>query len=98
MFVPESNIRSSDRILKLEVIDGKKPLSVLGNVDTRLFSGGQDLHCKMDPDTTLWYFQYSQNGILPDALKGRYTGFKAALKHAEDYYVRRNVRVSQIRD
>lgn len=98
MFMPESNIRSSERILKLEVIDGKKPLSVLGNVDTRLFSGGQELRCKMNPETTLWYFQYSQNGILPEALKGQYTSFKAALKQAEDYYVRRNVRISQVKD
>lgn len=96
--LPETNLRSNDRILKLEVIDGKKPLSVLGNTDTRLFSGGQDLHLKMDPETCLWYFQYSQNGILPEALKGRYTGFKPALKQAEEYYLKRNVQIKQIKD
>jgi len=96
--VPTTNTRSTDRILLLEVMDGQKPLSSMGTVDTRLFTGGQELHLRMDPQTTLWYFQYSQNGLLPEALKGRYTGFKAAIKHAEDYYLRRNVKISQVRD
>lgn len=97
-FTPEGNLRSSDRILKLEVMDGKKPLSSLGNVDTRLFTEGQNLHLKMEPETCLWYFQYSQNGLLPEALKGKFTSAKAGVKHAEDYYVKRNVRITKIVD
>lgn len=95
---PESNIRSSDRIISLEPMDNKKPLSSTGLVDTRLFTGEQQLRLKMDPQTTLWFFQYSQNGALPEGLKGKYTGFKSALKHAEDYFARRNIRITQVKD
>lgn len=96
--LPTTNARSSDRILRLEVIDGTKPKSSTGNVDTRLFDGGQDLHCKMDPQSTLWYFQYSQNGVLPEAMRGRFTNFKSAFKHAEDYFLRRNVKIAEVKD
>lgn len=90
--------KSRDRVLDLEVIDGEKAKSSTGLVDTRLFTGGQQLLLKMDPQTCLWYFQYSNNGILPPALTGRYTGFKAGLKFAEDYFRKRNVKITQVHD
>lgn len=96
--VPETNIRSTDRVITLETIDGKKPLSSTGLIDTRLFSGEQQLRLKMDPQTCLWYFQYTQNGLLPEGLKGQFTGFKSGLKHAESYFARRNVRIKEIKD
>lgn len=95
---PETNIRSSDRILSLEVIDGKQAKSSTGLIDTRLFTGDQQLHLKMDPQTTLWYFQYSNSAILPGQLQGRFTSFKPAMKHAEDYFKKRNVRITRVDD
>lgn len=97
-FSPESNLRASDRVLQLEVMDGMKPKSNTGLVDTRLFTGEQNLRLKMDPQSCLWYFQYTNNGLLPEALKGRFTGFKAGLNHAEDYFRRRNIKITAIKD
>ena len=98
MIDTETNIRSTDRILSLSVIDGTLPKSSTGQTDTRLFTGEQKLHLKMDPQTCLWYFQYSSNGLLPSGLQGRYTGFKAGIKHAEDYFRKRNVKITEIKD
>lgn len=93
-----TNVRSTDRVITLEVIDGKKPMNSLGLVDSRLFTGEQQLHLKMDPETCLWYFQYSNTGLLPEALKGKYTGFKPALKFAETYFKTRNIQIKEIKD
>lgn len=94
----DSNIRSSDRVLNVEQIDGKAPRSSTGMVDPRLFTGEQKLHLKMDPQTCLWYFQYSNNGQLPEPLKGRFTGFKPGLKFAEEYFKKRNIKITQVKD
>lgn len=93
----ETNVRSTDRILSLSVIDGTLPKSSTGQTDTRLFTGEQQLRLKMDPETCLWYFQYSNNGLLPGGLQGRYTGFKAGIKAAEDYFRKRNVKITETR-
>lgn len=94
----ETNLRNLDRILRLEVEDNKKPKSTLGTVDTRLFTGGQELHLKMDIQSNLWSFRYSNNGILPDPLKGVFTTFKKGYDVAKDYYARRNVRIAEVLD
>ena len=93
-----SSLRSTDRVLELLPIEGKAALDVRGQTDKRLFTGEQKLHIKMDPNTTLWYFQWEQNGVLPGGLKGQFTGFKSAMKHAEDYFRLRNIRVTKVVD
>jgi hypothetical protein len=93
-----TNIRSTDRVLELSAMEGKTPLSTTGTTDARLFTGEQKLHIKMDPETCLWYFQWEQNGLIPGGLKGKFTGFKSAIKHAEDYFKKRNVQITQVRD
>lgn len=93
-----SNVRSKDRILMLEKMEGKTPLSSSGLLDNRLFTGEQNLVLKMDPETCLWSFQYTNNGLLPEGLKGKFTGFKAGLKHAEGYFKRRNVNIVEVKD
>ncbi len=98
MQLMDPQVRSTDRVLALEIMDGLAPKSSTGLLDTRLFTGEQKLHLKMDPQTCLWYFQYSSNGILPEALKGRYTGFKPAIRFAENYFKTRNVRIKEIKD
>lgn len=95
---PMTNVRSTDRVLELSPIKGASVLAASGAVDNRLFTGEQKLHLKMDPSTCLWYFQWEQNGILPGGLKGKFTGFKSGIKHAEDYFKKRNVQITQIRD
>lgn len=92
------NVRSKDRVLELAPIEGQTALSNQGLPDKRLFTGEQKLHIKMDPSSCLWYCQWEKNGILPGGLEGRFTGFKAAIKHAEDYFRKRNVRVTQVKD
>jgi|ERR1700761_2355561 len=92
------NTRSSDRVLSLAPMDGQNARNTAGKIDPRLFTGEQKLHLKMDPQTTLWYFQYESNGLLPEPLQGRFTGFKSGLKFAEEYYRKRNVQITQIKD
>lgn len=94
----KTNVRSNDRILSLEVIDGEKAKSSTGLVDTRLFTGEQQLHLKMDPQTCFWYFQYGNNGVIPEPLRCKFTGVKAAIKYAEDYFQRRNIKIKEIKD
>lgn len=96
--LPETNLKSTDRILELAPMDGKTALSYQGTPDKRLFTGEQKLHIKMDPQTTLWYFQWEQNGILPGGLKGYFTGVKSAIKHAETYFANRNIKVTRVID
>lgn len=96
--LPETKLRSNDRVLELSPIEGKTALSTQGLADKRLFTGEQKLHVKMDPNTTLWFFQWEQNGVIPGGLKGQFTSFKAALKHAEDYFFHRNVKVTKVND
>lgn len=97
---PESKMRSPDRILKLELIDGKKPLNSLGVVDPRLFKEGDDcnrIHLIMDLETTLWTMKYDK-GMIPGALEGMFTSFKKAYEHAENYFKKRNIKITQVLD
>lgn len=95
--MPEGNIRATDRILKLMAIDGK-PKDYAGNVDRSLFTGKQNLHVKMDPQTNLWSFRYSSNALLPEALQGQFTSFSKAYDFAEGYFLRRNVAITEVKD
>lgn len=90
-------MRSSDRILILEVIDGKAAKGSTGLVDTKLFTGGNRLHAIMNPETTLWYLQYD-SGILPPALKQQFTGFKVLLKYVTEYFLKRNIQIKEVKD
>lgn len=96
--LPETNIRSTDRVLELAPIEGKSALTSQGQPDKRLFTGEQKLHVKMDPNTTLWYFQWEQNGVLPGGLKGMFTGANAAIRHALAYFGGRNIQVTKVID
>jgi hypothetical protein len=96
--MPETNMRSTDRILKLEVIDGTKAKRSTGIVDPNLFTGKQDIHLKMDPETNLWSFQYSNQGLLPPPLKGQFTTFSKGYDHAARYFEKRNIRIVEVKD
>lgn len=93
--MPEGNLRSTDRILKLERDkDNVSVKNAAGVTDNRMFTGEQTLHLKMDPETTLWSFQYGQKGLLPGALTGRFTSFSKGLEYAQLYFKKRNVKVT----
>ncbi len=92
-----SNVQSKDRILVLEKLPGKPVLNSAGAPDNRLFTGEQNVMLKMDPETCLWSFQYTNQGLLPEGLKGKFTGFKAGLKHAESYFQKRNVKIVEVK-
>lgn len=51
----------------------------------------------MDTQTSLWYFKYD-DGILPEALKQRFTSWSKAKYHAEEYYKKRNVKIAKVID
>lgn len=95
---PESRLRSPDRVLKLEIIDGQKPKSASGMVDSRLFQGDDNrIHIIMDLETSLWSIRYDK-GNVPPALSGQYTGFKQAFDHVKKYFENRNIKITQVID
>lgn len=90
--------RSSDRVLVLKVIDNKAPLTSMGLVDKRLFSGDNKLHGIAEPQTGHWYFKYD-DGALPPALRDqKFTSFKALLTHAKEYFKKRNIEITEVID
>lgn len=88
---------SSDRVLVLSPKEGADPLNTLGLVDKRLFSGKNNLHCIMDKQTSLWYFNYD-SGLIPQPLQQRFTSFTKAYNFAEQYFNKRNVEIKEVLD
>lgn len=93
----KNKLRSDDRIFKLSVIDAKAPLTNLGLVDKRLFSGENQLHAIKDDQYGLWGLKYD-SGVLPEPLKQKFTTFKECVKFATDYFLRRNIQIEEIID
>ena len=89
--------RNTDRIIKLKVIDGTKPINTKGMVDSRLFTGENNLHAIMNENDGLWAIKYD-SGILPNHLKQRFTSFRLLYKHVENYFQGRNVEISEVKD
>src|SRR5258708_38568115 len=93
----ESKMKSPKRTILLEPIEGLATKNTIGMTDSSLFTGSNKLFAVMDPQTTLWSFQY-ERGVLPQPLKDKYTKFSVLLKHAEDYFGRRNIRIKEVKD
>lgn len=89
-----NNMLSSDRTLKLERIDPKKDV---GLFDPEVFKGKNNLHVVMDPSTCLWSFKY-ERGLVPPALKDRFTSFNVAKQQAELYFATKNIRIVEVLD
>lgn len=94
---PEAVMRARDRVLVLGLMPGKTHKDVTGMFDSRLFTGENRLHIIKEEETSFWYFKY-ENGGVPEPLKCKFTSFKAALKHAEAYYIKRNVEIKEVID
>lgn len=91
----KSKERKSDRILVLKAREGAK--SSTGLIDPRLFSGENKLHVKMDPERSIWSFQYEHGG-LPQPLKQSFTSFGLAYQHAERYLNSRGIDIVEVLD
>jgi hypothetical protein len=91
-------IRKTDIILKLKPIEGVLPKTSNDRlVDTRLFTGVNNLHAIMDRQTCLWHLVYD-NGMLPAALKTKFTSFTRLEQAVRDYMLKRNVEIVEIID
>lgn len=82
----------ADRVLKLTRIEGTTTKNSSGIVDNRLFTGENELHAIMDPETTLWHLKYKA-GDVPQPLKQRYTGFAKLMDDLVPYFEKRGVKV-----
>lgn len=86
---------SPDRVLILAPMEGKTTKNSIGLTDPKLFTGENKVHVLKEAQTNFWYFRYEQ-GSVPEPLKCKFTGFKQALKHATDYYAKRNVTIKEV--
>lgn len=91
-----NKMRSFDRILVLKAINGR-PTDEKGMVDKRLFTGENKLHAIMDTRNCTWTLKYEMGGI-PPTLKGTFTNFPSILKHAREYYLKRNIEITEVLD
>lgn len=86
-------MRSNDRILVLEKIDKEgKNDSV---IDPKVVDGKNKLHCYID--NGMWYFKF-EHGLIPAALRDRFTSFKVAREAADTYFKTRNIRIKDVLD
>lgn len=92
-----SKLRKTDIAFVLQPIDGKKPLSSTGQLDPRLFKGGNRLRAVMDPSNTLWSFKMDAGG-LTEPLKQRFKTFKDIHNYAKAYLAKRNLQIIEVVD
>lgn len=84
------------RILSLELIDDKAPISTTGVVDRSLFTGGNEMFMDMGSEGTLWSLHY-KSGNIPEPLRQKFTTARKALEAATAYFSTRNIRVKEVR-
>lgn len=90
-------IKSNDRIIVLEPIEGEEIKSSKGMADPRLWKGGNELHAVMDNSNCTWRLKYKA-GAVPPPIQGIYTNFPKAFKAAEEYYFKRGLRIVEVKD
>lgn len=93
----KNKMKSDDRVLVLKPIDGKTALSSTGSVDKRLFNGENKLHAIYNEVKGTWSMHYDVGG-LPGGLQHQFTEFSPLLKHARDYFKRRNVEITEVQE
>lgn len=86
---------TDDRVLNLKVMEGKKPLTTGGVVDSRLFNGSNRLHGIYDERTGMWNLRY-ETGSLPGELQVKFVTFKELEDFARRYFKTRNVEITDI--
>lgn len=87
-------VKSEDRILKLKPMKGGAAKTSSTTVDSRLFTGGNDLHVIKDM-YGMWTYKYD-DGAVPGALKRSFTTPTLAIDFARKYFLSRNVEIYEI--
>lgn len=90
-------MKADDRVLVLQPMEGKKPLTTDGSVDARLFKGENNLHVIYNVNDGAWKMAYEMGG-LPGGLQGKFTTFGEAVSTARAYYAKRNVEIADIKE
>lgn len=90
-------MRSDDRILVLQLIDGSKPKRDSGLVDSRIFTGENTLHAVRDPNFSYWTLKY-EHGAVPPPLQQRFISFNDLYQFTSDYFKNRNIAVVDVKD
>ena len=93
----DDKMRKTKRALVLKPIDGKVTKNTIGLLDPRIFTGEQNVYAVKDDQTNLWYIRYDR-GIMPEPLQERFTSFEKCLRHAQQYFKKRNVQVDKVID
>jgi hypothetical protein len=94
--VTEVKMNAPERELIIRPIAGTKTLDSAGVVDTRLWKGGNSIRAIMG-EGGIWYFKY-ENGILPEALKGKYTSISKLVTFAKEYFSKRNLEIVEVKN
>lgn len=93
----KDKVKKDDRIFVLKIIDGEKPLTSLGMVDKSLFTGGNNLHAKLDIQSGFWSCYYD-HGRLPEPISGTWTSYDRLLFDVEAYLRKRNIEIAEVID
>lgn len=80
------------RLFVLEQLDEKKSTGVF---DPRVFKGGNALYATMDPKTALWSFKMDR-GLVPGALRDKFTDLGSLMRHAADYFATKSIRIKEV--
>lgn len=91
-------MRSPDRVLVLKPIEGTRGAkNTSGVIDTRLFTGDNQLHAIMNQQTSLWKLKYDQ-GTVPPPLQCEFTSFGKLKEYTEAYFKKRNIEIAEVKD
>jgi hypothetical protein len=91
----EEKMHAPARELVLRPKDGK-PMSVSGQVDQRLFKGGNAFKA-IQGDDGLWFCKYEQ-GNIPESLKVKFTSISKLLAFVKPYWEKRNIEIVEVKD
>lgn len=93
----ETNVKSTDRIIKLKVKEGMKPETSTGTVDHRLFKGENSLHA-VRQETGLWRLRIEHGSLPPSLADSQWTKFNDLLTAVREYFDKRNIEISEIKE
>lgn len=95
--IHQAKMHMEDRILVVKPIDGEKPLSSRGLLDSRLFQGTNTVHAIRENETGLWKVKFQQ-GVVPPPLKQHFTSLGTLLTFTRNYFANRNLEIVEVKD
>ncbi len=84
-----------DRVIVLQPIEGRDPISTSGNVDKRLFSGDNKLHAVFNNQNGMWHLRYEKGGI-PASLDMQFVELPKLMDYVRNYFEKRNVEIVEV--